>query len=171
MKSNLSVKKGDKVLVLTGKDSGKVGEVLTTFPQDSRVQVKGVNIMSRHKKPRNQREKGGIFRVESTIDVSNVQVVCPHCGKATRVANTFNEKGTKSRTCKKCGASLDTGRRVSKKTAAKEVEVNTEKEVKAEPAKKATIRDAERNSGNIKTTSAKTNTAATKTRTAGRSGK
>ncbi len=102
----LSVKKGDNVLVLTGKDAGKTGEVLSVNKDDSRVVVTGVNIQSHHKKPRNKDDKGGIKKYEGAIDVSNVQVVCPTCKKATRVAKKV--EGDKTvRVCKKCGAVLD----------------------------------------------------------------
>jgi len=168
---NMSVKTGDKVVVLTGKDGGKVAEVIAAFPKTSRVQVKGVNLMTRHKKPKNAREKGGIFRIESTIDVSNVQIICPHCNKATRVANTTDENGNKHRTCKKCGASLDGGRRAAKKAEVKETEVKTAAP-KAEQPKKATMRDAQRKGGNVKTTnSAKQATVTTRMKTITSSGK
>ncbi len=102
----LSVKKGDNVLVLAGKDAGKTGEVLSVNKDDSRVVVTGVNIQSHHKKPRNKDDKGGIKKYEGTIDISNVQVVCPACKKATRVARKV-EEGKTVRVCKKCGAVLD----------------------------------------------------------------
>ena len=83
----LSVKKGDNVLVIAGKDAGKTGEILEVNREAGRVVVVGVNIQAHHKKPRSKDDKGGIIKTEGAIDVSNVQVVCPVCKKATRVAH------------------------------------------------------------------------------------
>ncbi len=102
----LSVKKGDNVLVITGKDAGKTGEVLELNRTEGKVKVAGVNIQSHHKKPRNKDDKGGIIKTEGAVDVSNVQVVCPVCKKATRVAHSTVD-GKNVRVCKKCNASLD----------------------------------------------------------------
>ena len=81
--AKLSVKKGDNVMVITGKDQGKVGKVLKVVPDTGRIYVEGVNIISKSKKPRNAQEKGGIIKQEGTIDASNVMLVVK--GKATRV--------------------------------------------------------------------------------------
>ena len=102
----LSVKKGDNVLVLTGKDAGKTGEILEVNKEAGKVVVAGVNIQAHHKKPRSKDDKGGIIKSEGAIDVSNVQVVCPVCKKAVRVAHK-EENGKMVRFCKKCGATLD----------------------------------------------------------------
>lgn len=102
----LSVKKGDNVLVIAGKDAGKTGEVLEVNRTEGRVKVADVNIQSHHKKPRTKDDKGGIIKTEGAIDVSNVQVVCPVCKKATRVAHSTID-GKVVRVCKKCGATLD----------------------------------------------------------------
>lgn len=102
----LSVKKGDNVLVLTGKDAGKTGEILNVNADNGKVVVSGVNVQAHHRKPRSQEDKGGIIKSEGAIDVSNVQVVCSVCKKATRVAHKV-EDGKKVRVCKKCGAVLD----------------------------------------------------------------
>ena len=174
--ANMKVKTGDKVLVLTGKDNGKVAEVLATYPKDNRVVVKGVNVVSKNKKARNAKEKGGIIKFEGKIDVSNVQVVCPACGKATRVGAAFNDKGNKHRVCKKCSASLDSGRKVSKKKTIVVEEVkpatkkNDEVGASGNTGTKATIRDAEKSQTKIKTSTAKAATKATKNNAA-RSGK
>ena len=103
----LSVKKGDNVLVLTGKDAGKTGEILEVNKETGKVVVAGVNIQAHHKKPRSKDDKGGIIKTEGAIDVSNVQVVCPVCKKAVRVAHRI-EDGKNVRVCKVCGASLET---------------------------------------------------------------
>ena len=99
-----SVKKNDKVLVLAGKDKGKTGNVLSVSTADNKVVVAGVNIVTKHRKPRSQEDKGGIVKMEAGIDVSNVQVICPVCGKATRVSHAVVD-GKHVRTCKKCNAS------------------------------------------------------------------
>ena len=100
------VKKGDKVLVITGKDKGKTAEALEVSPKTGKVLVDGVNVVTKHQKPKSQQDKGGIIKKSAPIDASNVMVVCPTCDKATRVAHKEVE-GKKARICKKCGASLD----------------------------------------------------------------
>lgn len=109
----LSVKKGDNVLVIAGKDAGKTGEILEVAREDGKVMVAGVNIQAHHKKPRSKDDKGGIIKTEGFIDVSNVQVVCPTCKKATRVAHSEIE-GKNARICKKCGATLDVMKKPAK---------------------------------------------------------
>ena len=108
-----SVKKGDNVLVITGKDAGKTGEVLEVNREDGKVVVAGVNIQAHHKKPRSKDDKGGILKSEGAIDISNVQVVCPVCKKATRVAHNVVD-GKNIRICKKCNASLDVEKKAVK---------------------------------------------------------
>lgn len=102
----LSVKKGDNVLVLAGKDAGKMGEILEVNREDGKVLVAGVNIQTHHKKPRSKDDKGGIIKTEGFVDVSNVQVLCPVCKKATRIAHGEVD-GKKVRLCKKCGATIE----------------------------------------------------------------
>ena len=109
----LSVKKGDNVLVITGKDAGKTGEVLEVNKEDGKVLVAGINIQAHHKKPRSKDDKGGIIKSEGAIDVSNVQVVCSTCKKATRVAHSVVD-GKNVRICKKCGATLDVAKKAAK---------------------------------------------------------
>ena len=109
----LSVKKGDNVLVIAGKDAGKTGEILEVNREAGKVVVAGVNIQAHHNKPRSKDDKGGIIKTEGPIDVSNVQVVCPVCKKATRVAHTEVE-GKNVRSCKKCGAALDVQKKAVK---------------------------------------------------------
>ena len=101
------VKKGDKVLVLTGKDKGKVADVSMVSPKTNRVLVEGVNVVTKHQKPKSQQDKGGIIKKSAPIEASNVMVVCPACKKATRVAHKLVD-GKMVRVCKKCGATLDT---------------------------------------------------------------
>ena len=101
----MRIKKGDTVKVLSGNDKGKTGEVIEILPKTQKVVVKGVNIRKKHVKPRKQGEEGGIISVECAIHSSKVNVVCPKCGKATKVGYS-EEKGEKVRVCKKCGAKI-----------------------------------------------------------------
>ena len=101
----MNVKKGDTVVVLSGKDKGKQGKVLGTVPGSLKVVVEGINMVTCHIKPRRQGEEGGIVKREAAIYASKVQVVCPKCGKNTRVGYELKD-GKKVRTCKKCGAEL-----------------------------------------------------------------
>ena len=101
----MNIKKDDKVVVLSGKDKGKQGKVLIANPKDEKVVVEGVNVATKHQKPRQQGQEGGIIKVETPIYVSKVQFVCPKCGKATRVAHKITD-GKKTRVCKKCGAEI-----------------------------------------------------------------
>jgi len=101
----MNIRKDDTVIVLSGKDKGKQGKVLSANPKAEKVIVEGINVASHHKKPRKQGEEGGIIKIETPIRACKVQVVCPKCGKATRVAHKF-EGDKKVRACKKCGAAL-----------------------------------------------------------------
>ena len=101
----MNVKNGDTVIVLSGKDKGKQGKVLEVMPKSGKVVVEKINVVSRHTKPRKQGETGGIVEREAALYASKVQVVCPKCGKGTRVAHKV-EGGKKTRVCKKCGAEL-----------------------------------------------------------------
>ena len=103
--NKMSIKKGDLVVVLSGKDKGKQGKVLEVMPKSSKVIVEKVNVVSRHTKPRRQGEEGGIIQKEAPIYACKVQTVCPKCGKATRIAHKI-EGDKKSRVCKKCGAEI-----------------------------------------------------------------
>ena len=102
---SMNVKKGDTVVVLSGKDRGKQGKVLGTVPADGKVVVDGLNMVPCHVKPRKQGEQGGIVKREAALAACKVQVVCPKCSKATRVAHKV-ENGKKTRVCKHCGAEL-----------------------------------------------------------------
>ena len=101
----LKIKKGDTVKVLSGNDKGKTGEVLEVIPKTEKVIVKGINIKKKHVKPRRQGEEGGIIPREFPIHTSKLAVVCPKCGKATRVGFEVDGVG-KVRVCKKCGAKI-----------------------------------------------------------------
>ena len=101
----MRIKKGDTVKVLSGNDKDKTGEVLEIIPKKDKIIVKDVNIRKKHVKARKQGEEGGIIAVECAISSSKVNVVCPKCGKATKVGYSI-EKDEKVRVCKKCGAKL-----------------------------------------------------------------
>ena len=101
----MNIKKDDKVIVLSGKDKGKEGKVLVADPKGMKVIVEGVNVATKHQKPRRQGEEGGIIKMETPIYACKVQLVCPKCGKATRVGHKV-EGDKKVRVCKKCGAEI-----------------------------------------------------------------
>ena len=103
----LSVKKGDKVVVIAGKDKTKSGVVLEIYPKDQRVLVEGVNIVKRHTKPNMANPEGGIIEKEAPIHISNVQLADPKTGEATRVGHKLLEDGTKVRYAKKSGEVID----------------------------------------------------------------
>lgn len=105
--AKLNIKKDDKVVVITGKDKGKQGKVLNAIPKKGRVVVQGVNLVTKHKKPRGQSDPGGIIHQEHAIDASNVMLVCNKCGKATRLAKKVLENGARVRVCKKCGDTFE----------------------------------------------------------------
>ena len=99
----MRIKKGDNVQVLSGNDKGKTGEVLEVIPKLEKVVVKGINVRKKHVKARKQGEESGIISVECAIPSSKVNVVCPKCGKVTKIGYSV-EKDEKVRVCKKCGA-------------------------------------------------------------------
>ena len=101
----MNIKKGDTVVVLSGKDKGKQGKVQRTIPSEAKVVVEGINMVTCHVKARRQGEESTIVQREAALYASKVQVVCPKCGKGTRVAHKI-EGDKKVRVCKKCGAEL-----------------------------------------------------------------
>ena len=103
--NKMSIRKDDLVVVLSGKDKGKQGKVLGTVPGSLKVVVEGINMVTCHVKPRKQGEEGGIIQRETPIYASKVMLVCPKCGKPTRVGHTVID-GEKVRACKKCGAAI-----------------------------------------------------------------
>ena len=131
----MTIKTGDNIVVIAGKDKGKTGKVTAVNAEQNKVLVENVNIVSKHQKARTQNEKSGIFKRPAPIEASNVQVVCPTCGKATRVAHGEVE-GKKVRVCKKCNASLDKEYvKASKKEAKKAVKAEDLKGKDLKPAK------------------------------------
>ncbi len=106
--SKVHVKTGDKVVVINGKDRGKQGKVMQVSPSEGKVIVEGVNVVSKHVKPRKMGEAGGIIKAESALYADKVQLICPKCGRPTRVGHII-ENGKKFRVCKKadCGAKFE----------------------------------------------------------------
>lgn len=104
----LHVKKNDQVKVLAGKDAGRTGRVLRVFPQRNRAIVENINTVRRHTRPNPQRNvQGGIIEREAPIHLSNLQVICPDCGQASRVGYQELSDGKRVRVCKRCGATVD----------------------------------------------------------------
>ena len=107
--AGLTVKKGDTVQVISGKDRGATGQVLAAYPKSGKVLVEGVNRIRKHTKVTTTArgaQSGGIVTQEAPVDRSNVMVVCPHCHKATRVGHRRDEDGRNIRTCKRCDGDL-----------------------------------------------------------------
>ena len=104
--NTLNVKKGDTVIVLSGKDKGKRGKVLSTQPDAGKVVVEGVNFATKHVKPRRQGDPSGIIKQETPIRSCKVMRVCPKCDKPTRPASKVGKDGKRVRVCKKCGAEI-----------------------------------------------------------------
>ncbi|WP_050698912.1 50S ribosomal protein L24 [Anaeromassilibacillus senegalensis] len=106
MNNKVHVKTGDTVVIITGKDRGKKGKILAVSPKEGKVIVEGLNMISKHVKARKMGDQTGIVKAESAIYACKVQIVCPRCGKPTRVGHKMYEDGTKERICVKCGEAL-----------------------------------------------------------------
>ncbi len=104
--NTMSIKKGDTVVVLSGKDKGKEGKVLEVMPESRKVIVEKVNVVTRHTKPRKQGETGGLVKKEAPLYACKVMRVCPKCKKPTRPASKLTSDGKRVRVCKKCGAEI-----------------------------------------------------------------
>jgi len=106
----MKIKKGDQVLIIKGKDKGKKGRVLRGFPAEFRVLIEGVNIKKRHQRPRREGEKGQIVETPSPLPVANLKLICPGCGKPTRVGykekSKIKNQKSKIRICKKCNQEI-----------------------------------------------------------------
>ena len=106
----MKIKKGDNILIISGKDKGKTAKVLKSFPKERKILVDGVNLKKKHVKPKKQGEKGQVIKIPSPIDASDVKFICPKCSKATRLGyKIINDlpdlsgQTKKLRVCKKCG--------------------------------------------------------------------
>jgi large subunit ribosomal protein L24 len=102
----LKIRKGDRVRVLTGKDRGKEGNVMRALPRERKVIVDGVNVARKSQRPTRTTQQGGIIDKDMPLPVSNVALVCPSCGKPTRVGFKVDASGAKVRLCKKCGGEI-----------------------------------------------------------------
>lgn len=103
----LSIKKEDTVLVITGKERGKKGRVLSVMPSTSKLIIEKVNVIKRHMKPSRKYAQGGIIEKEAPLHISNVVLLCPKCSKPTRIAVFDMESGKKVRMCRKCKEVID----------------------------------------------------------------
>lgn len=103
----LGIKKDDQVVVISGKEKGKHGRVLSVLPKKQRLIIEKVNIIKRHMKPSRKYTQGGIIEKEGPIHISNVMLLCPRCNKPTRIGNQILEDGRKLRVCKKCKEVID----------------------------------------------------------------
>jgi large subunit ribosomal protein L24 len=101
------IKRNDQVLVVTGRDRGKTGEVRRVLPDEQRLIVQGVNIRKRHMRPRAMGQQGGIIESEGPIHWSNVKLLCRACSRPTRVGFRVRDDGAKVRVCKHCGQDID----------------------------------------------------------------
>ncbi len=101
----LNVKKGDTVKVLSGKEKGKSGKVLEVIPEDNRLVIEGLNIHVRFSRPKKRGEKGQRLELPGSMNISKIMLICPSCGKPTRVAHEVTENGI-LRKCKKCGKAI-----------------------------------------------------------------
>ena len=104
----MKIKKGDNVLITAGKDKGRTGKIMKAIPQELKVLVEGINLKKKHVRPKRDGEKGQVVEIPAAMDISNVKIICPKCGKATRVgyiiekSASVSEKANKNRICKKC---------------------------------------------------------------------
>jgi len=101
----MRIKKGDKVIIIKGKDRGKTGKILKVTPANSRITIEGLNLIKKTVRPKKQGEKGQIIEVPGAIRSENIQLVCPSCGKPTRLGYK-QEEASKKRYCKKCKATV-----------------------------------------------------------------
>ncbi len=102
----MRIKKGDQVQIIAGKDKGKKGKVLRTLPSMEKIVVEGLNMMKKHVRPRREREQGQRVEIAAPMPVSNAMLICPNCGKMTRVGYVVSEQ-RKSRVCKKCNKEMN----------------------------------------------------------------
>lgn len=105
--ANMRIKKGDRVKVISGKDAGKEGKILSHNVAKGTVIVEKINIVTKSVRPSQKDPHGGLVKKEAALNASKVMLVCPACGKATRVGRAFLDNGKKVRTCKKCGEVID----------------------------------------------------------------
>ena len=97
----MKVKKGDNVLIIAGKDKGRTAKIIKSIPKELKVLVEGINLKKKHVRPKKEGEKGQVVDIPAPMNVSNVKIICPKCGKATRIGYK-TEGEVKNRICKKC---------------------------------------------------------------------
>ena len=105
--NKIGFKKGDKVLVITGEDKGKIGKIVSIFPKKTEVIVEGVNFLQKHSKPTQKVPQGGIIKQEGTLHASNIRLICNKCNKPTAIRREKIKEGKRVRVCKKCGEIID----------------------------------------------------------------
>jgi large subunit ribosomal protein L24 len=101
------IKRNDTVVVISGKERGRQGEVRRVFPLENKVVVQGLNMIKRHQRPRSLQQPGGIIEREAPLQISNVMLICKSCNRPTRVGFQKRQDGTKIRVCKRCGQDID----------------------------------------------------------------
>ncbi|MBW2004761.1 MAG: 50S ribosomal protein L24 [Deltaproteobacteria bacterium] len=106
-KKKFYIRKNDKVMVIAGKEKGKIGAVLKVIPEKEGIIVEKLNMVKRHTRPGGKNAKGGIVEKEAPINISNLMLVCGKCAEITRIGKKVLEDGSKVRFCKKCGEILD----------------------------------------------------------------
>lgn len=102
----MKLKKGDQVKIISGNDQGKTGKILVAFPEEGKIVVEGVNIKKKHVRPRERGKKGELVRIPAAFPASRVMLICPQCGKPTRIGFKINDSGQKARICRKCGGEI-----------------------------------------------------------------
>ena len=101
----MKLKKGDNVLIIAGKDKGRTGKIIKAMPAELKILVEKINLKKKHVKPKREGEKGQVVDISAPLDISNIKIICPKCGKAGRVGYRL-EKDRKFRVCKKCNQEI-----------------------------------------------------------------
>jgi large subunit ribosomal protein L24 len=104
-RAKLNIRKGDEVKLISGKDKGRTGKVLDVLPKENKIVIEGLNIRVRFSRPKRQGDKGQRIELPAPIGVAKAMVICPHCGKPTRIGHELNDQGN-FRKCKKCGRTI-----------------------------------------------------------------
>ncbi len=105
----VEIRKGDRVVILAGKEKGKHGKILRVLPKKERVVVEGLNLIKKAVKPTQKNPQGGIIDNEGSVNVSNVMLLCPSCDEPSRIKHQINAQGKSIRVCRKCEAEMDKG--------------------------------------------------------------
>ena len=101
-----AIKKGDNVIIISGRDRGKSGKVIRVFPKENKILVENMNLKKKHIRPKKQGQKGQTVNTATPFDISNIMILCPNCGKRTRIGKKILEDKSKIRICKKCGGAI-----------------------------------------------------------------